>query len=147
MIRYNEGSGRLFLHAAFWERKKGEAMKSEDFLTSAELKALLSAEDEAGSGGEESRGENNYDKHTDPDMVMELKAAVSALTLRVDELEQQLGQIAAGRQQVSEIQSSLTQGDTFSPESGSISRSESYGRNRKKKKSILQKLLDSFILL
>jgi hypothetical protein len=131
-------------------------MKSENLLTPAELSALLTPEER-----EQLQAENvpvdakTGDEHTGDEQVPEaiavsldlntveqLLEAMSSLTLRVEALEHQLQERAVKMEHAAAITTSSLAETPSVPEPGSFSRSESYGRNRKKKKSLIQKLLD-----
>jgi phage shock protein A len=119
-------------------------MKSENLLTPAELNALLTPEEREHLQAEYvSVDASAGDEHTGYEQaIVQLLEAVSSLTLRVEALEHQLEQRAVKMEHAAAI-TTLSLADTPSvPEPGSFSRSESYGRNGKKKKSLIQKLLD-----
>jgi molecular chaperone GrpE (heat shock protein) len=148
---------------------RGEPMKSENLITAAELNALLTTEEREQLGAKEafvsdddeiSSAATNEETSEETAaalnqaVITRLQEAVSALTLRVEALEHQVEQQAAEleqhrRQQTAVMEAAAANASTAletvvpsTPEPGTFSRIESYGRNRKKKKSLLQKMLD-----
>ncbi|MBP1995016.1 hypothetical protein [Paenibacillus eucommiae] len=125
-------------------------MKSEDLITPAELKALLTTEEkerfrldaakqEAGAALEWVESPPAYG-HA---VLEELKEHMLALTYRVEELERQLllqtadkehGDLLAAISNVPEAPKV--------PEPGTFSRTESYRKNNKKKKTFFQRWFD-----
>jgi hypothetical protein len=146
-------------------------MKNENLITAAELNALLTPEEREelganetivsavdeisseGAGTNEMTSEETAAALNQADLTR-LQEAVSSLTLRVEALEHQIEQQAAEleeqrHQQTAVLEAAAAYATTMietvvppTPEPGTFSRIESYGRNRKKKKSLLQKLLD-----
>jgi hypothetical protein len=168
-MRYNRTIGLAFSLAAPNGMDRGEPMKSENLITSAELNALLTPEESEHLGAKEafvsdddensSAGINEVASEEtaaalNQTVITRLQEAVSSLTLRVEALEQQIKQQAAEleqqrRQQTAAMEAAAATISTAietvvpsTPEPGTFSRIESYGRNRKKKKSLLQKMLD-----
>jgi hypothetical protein len=131
-------------------------MKSENLLTNDELKALLTHEEReqlrtehiptrAEAGYEDTGHEETPAAATvslDQASLAEMLQTISALTLRVEALEQSLQEQTAQLDNAAAMAPPVIADTPAIPEPGSFSRSESYGRNRKKKKSMLQKLLD-----
>jgi hypothetical protein len=144
-------------------------MKSENLITPAELNALLTTEereqlgarevfvsgdDEISSAGTNEKTSKETAAASNQAVITRLQEAVSSLTLRVEALEHQVEQQAAEleqqrRQQIAVMEAAAANASIAielvvpsTPEPGTFSRIESYGRNRKKKKSLLQKLLD-----
>jgi phage shock protein A len=148
---------------------RGEPMKSENLITAAELNALLTPEEKEQLGAKEafvsgddhisSAGTNEKTSEENAAalnqaLITRLQEAVSTLTLRVEALEHQIQQQAAELEEQRRVQTAVMEAAAAhastaietvvppTPEPGTFSRIESYGRNRKKKKSLLQKMLD-----
>jgi hypothetical protein len=137
---------------------RGEPMKSENLITAAELNALLTPEereqlgaketfvsddDQISSAGTDEKTSEETAAALNQAVIMRLQEAVSSLTLRIEALEYQIQQQTALMEAAAAH--ALTAIETVvppTPEPGTFSRIESYGRNRKKKKSLLQKMLD-----
>jgi Zn-finger nucleic acid-binding protein len=131
-------------------------MNSKDFLTPAELNALLTAEereqlqaefvpDHTSTGAAHIGFEQVPEVIAvglDPNTLEQLLETVSSLTLRVEALEYQLQQRTVKMEHAAAITPSAPADTPSIPAPGSFSRSESYGRNHKKKRSLIQKLLD-----
>jgi hypothetical protein len=143
---------------------RGEPMKNENHLTAAEINALLTPEEREKLGAREvfvsdddeisSAGIEESIAALNQVVITRLQEDVSYLTLRVEALEHQVEQQAAElelqrRQQTAVMEVAAANTSTAiervvpsTPEPGTFSRIESYGRNHKKKKSLLQKMLD-----
>jgi phage shock protein A len=148
---------------------RGEPMKSENLITAAELNALLtpeereqlgakeafvSGDDEISSAGTNEGTSEETTAALNQAVITRLQEAVSSLTIRVETLELQIDQQASELEELrlqhtTVMEAAAAHASTAiervvppTPEPGTFSRIESYGRNRKKKKSILQKLLD-----
>jgi hypothetical protein len=144
-------------------------MKSDNLITPAELNALLTPEereqlgannvivsehDEINSAGRHKETPGEMITVVNKSELTHLQEAVSYLTLRVEALEhlveQQAAELAQQRhEQTAAMEHAAAHAQTAietvmpsTPEPGTFSRIESYGRNRKKKKSLLQRMLD-----
>lgn len=114
------------------------AVMSNDFVVQAEAKAL------SGDAAEESK----LEPEDQNPLLDELHQAIRMLVQRVDQLEHQVEQETAARQELAEAMQRLEAELAHSapepapiPEPGTFSRIGSYGRKRKKKKrSFLRKL-------
>jgi hypothetical protein len=148
---------------------RGEPMKNENLISAAELNALLTPEEREHLGAKEvfasdedeiSSAETNEETSEETKaalnqaVIMRLQQDVSSLTLRLEAMEHQIEQQAAELEQLRDQQTAAMEAAAANastaletivpptPEPGTFSRIESYGRNRKKKKSLLQKILD-----
>jgi phage shock protein A len=133
-------------------------MKSENLITAAELNALLtpeereqlgskeafvSGDDEVSSAGTDEKTSEETAAALNQAVITRLQEAVSSLTLRIEALEYQIQQQTALMEAAAAHASTAIETVVpLTPEPGTFSRIESYGRNRKKKKSLLQKMLD-----
>jgi hypothetical protein len=129
------------------EQRRGKAMNKDDFLTLNEVNALLTTEEAAPQTVEEAIKANEEmqaaeERSSDHSVVAELQQALLSLTSRVEALEQKLLDQGAEAERAI-LLASMPDADSPNPEETiSVSRSELYGRSRKKKRSFWKRLKD-----